>query len=69
MTKNFCDKCGKEIKNPFYIYLPAKSSWSNKTIDNQFITKYMLCKSCLVSFAEWFDSEFLFNEYNTIEEK
>ena len=69
MTKNFCDKCGKEIKNPFYIYVPAMPSWSNRAIENQFITNYMLCKRCLVSFAEWLDNDFLFKEYNSLEEK
>jgi hypothetical protein len=69
MTKTFCDKCGREIKNPFYIYVPAKSSWSKITIDYQHSTNYMLCKGCLVSFAEWLGSDFLFKEYRTIEEK
>ena len=69
MTKNFCDKCGKEIKNPLYIYVPAKPSWSRRTIDYQHFTNYMLCKECLVSFAEWLGNDFLFKEYNAIEEK
>ena len=69
MTKTFCDKCGKEIKNPLYIYVPAKASWSKRAIDYQHVTDYMLCKKCLVSFAEWFGSDFLFREYNTLEEK
>ena len=68
MTKNFCDKCGREIKNPFYIYVPAKASWSLQTINHQHVTSYMLCKRCLVSFAEWFGSDFLFREYNKVEE-
>lgn len=68
MTKTFCDKCGKEIKNPFYIYVPALPSWSKRLIDYQHITDYMLCKRCLVSFAEWLGNDFLFKEYNAIEE-
>ena len=68
MTKTFCDKCGKEIKNPFYIYVPAKASWSLQTINHQHVTSYMLCKKCLVSFSEWFGSTFLFKEYSKIEE-
>ena len=63
MTKTFCDKCGKEIKNPLYIYVPAMPSWSNTTIDNQFITGYMLCKECLVSLAKWLNNDFLYKEY------
>lgn len=68
MTKNFCDKCEKEIKKPFYIYVPAMPSWANRAIDYQHVTSYMLCKRCLVSFAKWLGSEFLFNEYDKIEE-
>lgn len=56
-------------KNPFYIYVPALPSWSRRLIDYQHITDYMLCKRCLISFAEWLGNDFLFKEYNTIEEK
>lgn len=66
MTKTFCDKCGKEIKNPLYIYVPALPSWSKRTVNYQHVTDYMLCKRCLISFAEWLGNDFLFKEYKTL---
>ena len=68
MKKYFCDRCEKELKRPFYVYVPALPSWSNRTIEYQHITDYMLCKDCLLSFANWLGNNFLYNEYNHIEE-
>lgn len=69
MKKYFCDRCEKEIKNHiYYIYIPAMPSWANRAIDYQHITDRMLCKDCLLSFANWVGSDFLYNEYSRIKE-
>lgn len=67
MKKYFCDRCEKEIKTPKYIYPLAFPAWREKIIDSQCVTSYMLCKNCLLSFANWLGNDFLYNEYNKLE--
>ena len=64
MKKFFCDRCEKEIEIPKYIYVPAHHTWSNRLIENQHVTDYILCDECLLSFANWLNNAFLYNEYN-----
>lgn len=58
-----CDKCGKEIDSPNYIYFPVSNKWPHEVIDGICYQKFMICDRCLVSFAEWLGSDTLFNFY------
>ena len=61
-----CDRCEKEIKNPKYIHIPARPSWSTESINGYYTREKMLCTSCLISFANWLNNNFLYNEYSAM---
>lgn len=64
-----CDRCEKEIEYPKYIYLPGPVNWSNKIIDGQYMIQRMVCNQCLLSLANWIDDNFIYNEYNKMNQK
>lgn len=61
-----CDRCGKEIDKPKYLYIPATYNWSKRLIEGQHSTDRMLCADCMLSFANWLKDNFLYNEYKEI---
>ena len=64
MTRYFCDRCDREVKYPKYIYMPAHPRWCTRLGDNNYqMTTKMLCANCVLSFANWLDDNFIYNEY------
>lgn len=63
-----CDRCGIETRKPKYFYLPKPEvimgDMSKTQIDGKIVLEYMLCQKCLCSLSNWFNYDFLYNEYS-----
>ena len=51
MEKQFCDRCGKEIKTNFFFSFV--NNFSISTLNSFCETKITLCKKCLKDFEIW----------------